>query len=154
MFGTSADFTISSTGGIYADGQSGQLGNNNCSGSGGGAGGALWFSVSGVWTNNGTVGAQGAPGGAGSCDGWNFAGGAGSGGYVIVNASQINPGTILVSSAGGQTYNGVVVLKTEGDESPEPAAASLLPIPLGGLLIAAAWRRGNRGHSRKYAAID
>lgn len=74
FFGTPGNFTITSTGSITANGWAGGYGGGDYDAPrGGGAGGYLWFSASGTWTNDGVVSATGGPGGQkwwGGTTGW------------------------------------------------------------------------------------
>ena len=142
LFGTTGDFTITSTGSINADGANGGC----CAGAsgGGGAGGDLWFETGGVWTNDGTVSAQGGNGGAfptGSGNYYTF-GGNGSGGYVMIDPTQIvNNGIIDVAGGGSSNTGGVTLDGTlsgtgaiEGSAAPEPSVFWLAAVPLAWLI--------------------
>ena len=110
-FGTTANFTITTTGIITANGWGPNGATNNPGGAaGGGAGGSIWFGTPGAWTNNGAIYAVGAAGGVKVDDlGHPYQAG-GSGGYVFVDPlSIVNNGIIDVSDGSGSSLHGGLV---------------------------------------------
>jgi hypothetical protein len=138
-FGTSGDFTV--TGAISASGWAGVHAGGDWDGAGGGgAGGYLWFGTSGTWTNDGVISAQGGAGGASAAGN---GGGYGSGGYIVIDPSQIvNNGIIDVRNGNGGN-GGLVTLDgllsgsgvIEGSLAPEPGTFLLVAIPLAVLAV-------------------
>ncbi len=134
VFETSGNFTVTSGGVINANGRAGQVIDTTGVG-GGGAGGMLWFSVGGDWTNFGTITAiGGGPGGGGAT-------GTGSGGFIYVDpASIVNHGDILTGDTGlilleGPLFNdGHIDGYGVSSTTPEPASIVMLLLPVVGLL--------------------
>ena len=138
--------------GIHADGATGGWVDTSQGAGGGGAGGMLMFNVAGNWINYGVVSAKGALGGwlAPGTPSDPSAGGAGAGGYVIVDPLSIqNFGAIDVGGGNGNPMNGGILIASGivnkgeilGLAQPVPEPATLTMMLIGICCLVAHRRR-------------